>query len=136
MAFLRDRLRIGKTTDTPAYARFEISALFVSASDIVGEERKSRKKRRGVSSGPTWLPLAASPALRFFSSFFFFLPPKSLILEYLERSKQRLVFDSSASDNCSRLKTARRKSTNKTRSEIYFEKFTLLVMLSDETASV
>ncbi|KYN04338.1 hypothetical protein ALC62_05104, partial [Cyphomyrmex costatus] len=39
----------------------------------------------GVSSGPTWLPLAASLALGLFSPFLSFLPSESFILKYLGR---------------------------------------------------
>ncbi|TGZ32158.1 hypothetical protein DBV15_01103, partial [Temnothorax longispinosus] len=86
-------------TDTPAYA---FASKFLLYLDIVGEERKeSRKKRRGVSSGPTWLPLAASLALGPFSPFLFFLPLKSFIPEYLERFGAFRSDSSSASDSCS-----------------------------------
>lgn len=68
--------------------------LYLSARRILSEKReKSREKRRGVSSGPTWLPLAASLALGLFSPFlFFFVDQEFLFWNIWNVSEQRLVF--------------------------------------------
>ncbi|KYN11989.1 hypothetical protein ALC57_15831 [Trachymyrmex cornetzi] len=85
------------------------------------------KRRAGVSSGPTWLPLAASLALGLFSPFLSFLPPESFILEYLGRFSKQRLFNEQQFRNLK--KTIYISIRHETR-------FTLLVVLSDETASV